>query len=132
MTGRVLRGRSAAEWITLGLSLLVIGVLIGIAVHEEWERRNDDAGVTVTFDEESATRHGDQYYVPYSVTNTSAEAISSAEIWIEVFAGERQVESAEITVEFVPREGRQDGIYVSAFDPATHAFRGRLESLQFP
>jgi uncharacterized protein (TIGR02588 family) len=132
MTARFWRGRSTAEWVTLGLSLLVVGILIAIAIREESDWRDNEAGVTVTFDEEAGTLHGNRFYVPYTVTNTGADAISSAEIWIEVFDGERRVESAEITVEFVPREGTQDGIYVSAFDPATHTLRGRLESLQFP
>ena len=132
MTTRIWRGRSAAEWVTLGLSLLIVGILIAVAIHEESDWQDHPPGVAVTFDEENATLHDDGYHVPYSMTNTSAEAISSAEIWIEVFDGGRVVESAEVTVEFVPREGRQDGIYVSALDPATHVLRGRLESLQFP
>jgi uncharacterized protein (TIGR02588 family) len=132
MSARFWRGRSAAEWVTLGLSLLVVGVLIGIAIHEESERQDQSTGLTVTFDEESATRHDNAYFVPYSVTNTGADAISSATIQVQVFAGERQVDAAEITVQFLPREGRQDGVYVSAFDPATHDLRARLESLQFP
>lgn len=123
--------RTVAEWVTLGLSLLVVAGLIAIAIREESER-TDDTGVTVLFDEESATRHGELYYVPYIVTNIGGDAITSAEIWIEVFNGDLMVESAEVRIQFLPREGRQDGIYFSSFDPATHELRGRLESLQFP
>jgi uncharacterized protein (TIGR02588 family) len=124
--------RSAAGWVTLGLSLLVVAVLVGIAIREELARQDAGTGLAVTFDRGAATRRGDDYLVPFTVYNTGADAISSADISIAVYAGERLVESTEITVEFLPREGRQDGIYVSAFDPTTHAVRARLESLQFP
>jgi uncharacterized protein (TIGR02588 family) len=66
------------------------------------------------------------------VVNTGSEAISSAEIWIEVSAGERVVESAEITVQFLPLQGKQVGMFVTTRDPASHALRGRVESLEFP
>jgi uncharacterized protein (TIGR02588 family) len=70
--------------------------------------------------------------VPYTVFNTGSEAISSAEIWIEVTDGERVVESAEINVQFLPLQGKQDGVFVTTRDPATYALRTWVESLQFP
>jgi uncharacterized protein (TIGR02588 family) len=133
MTARWLRTRSLAEWTTLALSLLIVGALVATALREEADLQGSaGAGVDVTFDEDNVTLRGDRYYVPYTVVNTGSTAIASAEIWIEVYAGERLVESAEVRVQFLPLYGKQDGIYVTALDPATHTFRGRLESLQFP
>ena len=60
------------------------------------------------------------------------ELPDSAEIWIEVYDGERVVESAEINVQFLPLQGKQDGVFVTTQDPASHFLRGRIESLQFP
>jgi uncharacterized protein (TIGR02588 family) len=122
-----------AEWVTLALSVLVVGSLIAVAIVEESRRQAENgASVLVTFDNEGARSDGESYYIPYTVMNTGDQAISSADIWIEVYDGTDRVESAEITVEFLPLEGKQDGVYVSAFDPTTHTLRGRLESLQFP
>jgi uncharacterized protein (TIGR02588 family) len=133
MTARSPRGRSPAEWTTLALSLLIVGALVATALREEANLQGSaGAGVDVTFDEENATLRGDRFSVPYTVMNTGSTAIASAEIWIEVYDGERLVESAEVTVQFLPLNGKQDGIYVTALDPVTHTFRGRLESLQFP
>jgi uncharacterized protein (TIGR02588 family) len=117
--------RSNAEWVTLALSLFVVGALVAVALVEEARRQQVDlSSVQVTFES--------FYYVPYTVRNTGRDAISSAEIWIEVYDGEELVESAEILVQYLPLQGKQDGIYVSAHDPRTHDMRGRLESLQFP
>jgi uncharacterized protein (TIGR02588 family) len=132
MTGHSGERRSAAGWVTLGLSVLVVAILVGIAIREELERKDAGTVIAVTFDRGAAMHRGDEYLVPFTVYNTGADAISSGDILIEVYDGERLVESTEVTVEFLPREGRQDGVYVSAFDPTTHEVRAQLESLQFP
>jgi uncharacterized protein (TIGR02588 family) len=122
-----------AEWLTLALSALIVGSLVVVALNEEANRQYDpDAALSISFDAEAARLTGESFYIPYTVTNTGASAISSADIWIEVFADESLVESAEITVEFLPLQGKQRGIYVSSRDPRTHQLRGRLESLQVP
>jgi uncharacterized protein (TIGR02588 family) len=133
MTGSAARRKSAAEWVTLSLSMLVVGALIVVALVEESHRQQGDAaGLQMTFDTEHAAQHNQSFYVPYTVRNTGSEAISSAEIWIEVSDGERVVESAEINVQFLPLQGKQDGVFVTTRDPETYALRSRVESLQFP
>ena len=133
MTQRDASGKSIAEWVTLSLSVLVVGALIAVALIEE-SRRQDGEGTAleVTFDSEHAFVRGDSFYIPYTVQNTGSDAVSSAEIWIDVYDGERLAESAEISVQFLPLQGKQDGVFVTTQDPASHSLRGRVESLQFP
>ena len=133
MTGNAARRKSTAEWVTLSLSVLVVGALIVVALVEESRRQQRDAaGLRVTFDTEHVAARGESFYVPYIVLNTGSEAISSAEIWIEVSDGERVIESAEINVQFLPLQGKQNGVFVTTRDPATFILRSRVESLQFP
>ena len=87
MTENAERRKSAAEWVTLSLSVLVVGALIVVALVEESRRQQGDAtGLHVTFDTEGIAVRGESFYVPYTVVNTGSEAISSAEIWIEISA----------------------------------------------
>jgi uncharacterized protein (TIGR02588 family) len=133
MTGNAARRKSTAEWVTLSLSVLVVGALIVVALVEESRRQQGDAaGLQVTFDTEHVAKRGESFYVPYTVLNTGSDAISSAEIWIEVSDGARVVESAEINVQFLPLQGKQDGVFVTTRDPATYGLRSQVESLQFP
>jgi uncharacterized protein (TIGR02588 family) len=133
MTERAARRKSLAEWVTLSLSVLVVGALIVVALVEEARRlEGDGASLQITFDTEQAAVRDETFYIPYTVTNTGSEAISSAEIWIDIYDGERVVESAEINVQFLPLQGTQDGTFVTTRDPASHALRSRVESLQFP
>jgi uncharacterized protein (TIGR02588 family) len=130
-------GRSAArsdtERVTLVISFLVVAALIAAAVWEQSLRRESTEGdVSVTFDTAAAAGLRDGHHVPYTVTNTGAEAISEADLRFEVYDGDRVVDSADITVRLLPLRGTQDGVFVTKFDPASHDLRARLVSLQFP
>lgn len=133
MTARSRRPVSIAEWVTLSVSVLIVGALVAVAVVEEQRRQETDGvGLRVTFAGDRAEARDGSFYVPYAVRNTGAQAITSAEIWIEVYDEERLLESAEVTVEFLPLQGTQEGVYVTSLEPSTHRFVGRLESLQYP
>ena len=133
MTQRAARRKSIAEWVTLSLSVLVVGTLIAVALVEESRRQDGDGtALQVTSDTERAAARDESFYIPYTVVNTGSEAIASAEIWIDVYDGERVVESAEINVQFLPLQGTQDGTFVTTHDPAAHSLRTWIESLQFP
>jgi uncharacterized protein (TIGR02588 family) len=127
------RRLAPAEWVTLAIGLLVVGVFVAVAVGEEIERRDDPPGaIEIVFDATQAERQGSRWFVPYLVRNTGSAAIDSAEIWIEVYAGEELVDTAEISVQSLPLDGTQLGVYVTELDPDAHTIQGRLESLQFP
>jgi uncharacterized protein (TIGR02588 family) len=133
MTRRDRRPISVAEWVTLSLSVVIVGALIAVALVEE-SRRDDDvaADLRMTFDIEQTEMRGGNFYVPYTIRNLGSAAISSAEIWIDISFQNEIVDSVEITVQFLPLQGSQEGVFVTQYDPATHAVIGRIESLQFP
>ncbi len=133
MTNRTRPSISAAEWVTLSLSVLIVGSLIVVALVEE--SRREEAGVAdlgMSFDVERTVVRGGNYYVPYTVRNQGSAAITSAEIWVDIYFENVLIDSAEITVQFLPLQGSQDGVFVTPYDPATHTVLGRLESVQFP
>ena len=133
MTPRNRRPISFAEWVTLSLSVVIVGALIAVALVEE-SRREDDlaADLRMTFDVEQTVARGGNFYVPYTIRNLGSAAISSAEIWVDVYSQNEVVDSVEIIVQFLPLQGSQDGVFVTQYAPATHTVVGRVESLQFP
>ncbi len=127
------KGRTAADWVTLAIGILVVGSLAAVALIEEARLLTvDGPAIAIEFEADQVVSRTDGFHVPYTVLNTGDSGISAAEIWVEVVDGERVLESAEIRVEFLPLRGSQDGILVSQFDPNDHVFRGRLESLLLP
>jgi uncharacterized protein (TIGR02588 family) len=124
---------SAAERITLALCFLIIGTLLAVVVYAEARPETNDSGnIEMTFDIEQSEFRDGAHFIPYTIRNTGREAISSAEIRIDVSDSKRVVDSAVITVQFLPVHGSQTGVYVTSLDPATHTVEGRLESVQFP
>lgn len=125
--------RSVPEIVITVLSVLVVCGLIVYALGQEQQRREaDPANVNLVFDVDSSTYEGGTYFVPYVVNNDSSHAIDSADMVIEVMDGDRLVESSAISLVSLPLDGRQNGIFASSYDPATHEIRGRLTSLVFP
>lgn len=133
MSRSPLRGLTSPEWVTLLVSLLVVGTMVGIGLREASSRHDRIAGeIQIVLQSEDAEYRDGAFYVPYLVSNTGSVAISSAEIWFEVYSGPQLVESAEINISALPLRGSQEGVYVTTLDPDTHEFRGRLETVQFP
>ncbi|MDQ2653558.1 MAG: hypothetical protein M3Z20_11025 [Chloroflexota bacterium] len=125
--------RSFPESVITALSILVVVGLIAYALGQEQQRREaDPANVNLTFDTGRASFQAGTYFIPYVVSNDSSHAIDSADMLIEVLDGEEVVESSAISLVSLPLDGRQNGIYASRHDPATHQIRGRLTSLVFP
>jgi uncharacterized protein (TIGR02588 family) len=124
---------SAAERLTLVVSFLVVALLIAVALYEEVRIEGSEHGtLDVTFHTDDTDFRDGSYYVPYTVFNRGAAAIASAQILVEVLSGTDVVESDEITVQFLPLEGVQKGVFVTVYDPASHALRARLVTVQFP
>lgn len=124
---------SLPEAIITAISVLVVGGLIAYAMVQEAQRREaDPANVTILFEVGNATFQNGTYFVPYIVSNDSSHAVDSADLLVEVLTNGKVVESTSISLVSLPLDGRQRGIYASAYDPLHHEFRGRLASLVFP
>lgn len=133
MRGGAGQRRSLAEWVTLALSLLVVGTLVTVAVMEQGRLEQEEGpGMTVIFDTDHAVRRGESYSIPYAIQNTGSDAIVSAEIRFDVLEGETVIDSEEIRVAFLPLQGTQKGIFVTSHDPARYTLRDRIVSLQIP
>lgn len=125
--------RSIPETVVTALSILVVAGLIAYALGQEQQRREaDPANVNLVFDVGRTSFQAGTFFIPYVVSNDSSHAIDSADMLIEVLAGEEVVESSAISLVSLPLDGRQNGIYASRYDPASHEIRGRLTSLVFP
>lgn len=128
-----LRSRSAAGRIVSVLSFLIVGALVGYAISAEVERREaDPASVWIAFDVGNAVLQDGTYFVPYTVTNSGASAVDSAELAIDVVSSAETLETIEITVSSLPLDGRQRGLFATRFDPARHELHGRVISILFP
>ena len=121
------------EWLTLCVSLVVVGAMVWIGIREEMNRQQGPAGhIRIALQPENSEIRNGTFFIPYEIRNTGSVAVTSAEIWIEAYAGPELVQSAEIRISALPLQGTQSGIFVTTLDPNQYEFRGRLETVQFP
>lgn len=127
------RGRSAAEWTTFAVSVVVVAALVGVALAEEFLWR-EPAGVRVTVAVaiDRAEERDGRFYVPFTVANDGAEPATDVSIVFETRRGETVVEESTATVPFLPVDGAEEGELVTALDPATHEIDARVGALLAP
>jgi len=126
-------GRTAAEWTTLAVSIVVVGALVGAAVFEYFGRAEaTGAQVHVELAVDEAERRGDHYYVPYTVVNVGGEPAEGVVVVFEVEQGAEVVEESTAEIAFLPNRGRAEGEMVTALDPAAHDLSARVATLQSP
>jgi uncharacterized protein (TIGR02588 family) len=125
--------RSTAEWATLVGSLIVITILVGAALYEQFAR-DEPAGtwLEVEIDAAAAVKRGDQYYVPFLVTNRGSDPAEDVAVVFEISDGDSVVEESTVQIPFLPNSGSVEGQLVTTFDPATHTIEGRPGALLSP
>lgn len=125
--------RSSAEWTTLLGSLLVISILVGAALYEQFAR-DEPAGtwLEVDIDTAAAVKRGDQHYIPFVVTNRGSDPAEDVAVVFEISDGKTVVEESTVQIPFLPNSGSVDGELVTTHDPATHTIDGRPGALLTP
>ena len=127
------RGRSAAEWTTLAVSGLVVALLVGAALYEQFVRR-EPAGVRVAVElalDRAEERDGFTY-VPFAVVNTGAAPVESVVVLFEIKLGEETVEESTADVAFLPNSGAVGGTLVTALDLTLFTVEARVATVQTP
>jgi uncharacterized protein (TIGR02588 family) len=123
------QGRSRAEWTSLGISLAIVLVLVGILTVEQLRGPGRDPRLTATVRREEVRREevrqeGEAYYLPVEVTNEGDLAARDVRVRVtlgapagDAAAGAGEAEVAELLLDFVPGGGRAGGTAVFRQDP---------------
>lgn len=111
------RGRPAAEWITLGISVAVIAGILGLVT---WLYvRGTEAPPTIAVEamlDDVRDVDGD-WYLPIEVRNDGDRTVASAIIEGELDTGSGQPETAQVTIDYLAGNERVRGTFVFSSDP---------------
>lgn len=130
---RAPEGRNAAEWITLGVSFLVVTLMVGTALYEHFAREEPPGSwILVEIDVARAVHRGDLFYVPFTVRNAGTAPAEDVAVVFAIKDGETVLEESTTTIPFLANSGSADGQLVTAYDPATYAIEARPATLLAP
>lgn len=125
--------RNVAEWVTFGVSALIVAALIGAALVEYFlldESQGVQVEVTVASDQ--ARQVGDVFYVPFTVRNRGSQGAENVKVTFTVLNGELTLEESTTEIAFLANSGTSQGELVTKYDPATHTIEARVSVLATP
>jgi len=125
--------RTTAEKVTLAASVVIVALLVGAALWEQFVLDEPDGSwVEVTVAVDRAERRGGLTYVPYTVANRGRDPAENVTVVFEFKQGEETVEESTADVAFLSNSGEVEGELVTALDLATHTIEARVGTLQVP
>jgi uncharacterized protein (TIGR02588 family) len=118
---------------TLVGSLIVVALLIGAALYEQFAREEvPGTWISVDVAIADAVRRDDAFYIPFTAINRGAEPAEDVTIIFEIKSGDETVEESTVVIPFLSNSGSADGELITAFDPATHQIEARPATLLSP
>ena len=106
--------RSAAEWVTLVVSLLVLAVLVGLIVLRLLDER-DPAEPIATI--EGVEEVGDDHHVEVMVRNEGDDTAADVQIVAELVIGDETSEADQV-LDFLAGDEEEHVVFVFEDDPA--------------
>ncbi len=126
-------GRTAAEWVTLVVSLVIVVLMIGAALYEHGvEDEPPGVRVAVTLDLAAAEERDGLTHVPWTVENNGQDPAEAVVILFEITAGEETVQESTAEIAFLPNGGTAKGELVTDLDLATHTISAQVVTFQLP
>ena len=126
------KGRTVAEWTTLGISLAILG-LVFASVTWLWVRDNAaPATIEVTPVTEALRHEGDAWYLPLEVVNEGDATAEDVIVEATLDSGQGEPETAEITVTFLASGETAHGTAIFTSDPTAGDLTIRPVSFKEP
>jgi uncharacterized protein (TIGR02588 family) len=111
------RGRSAAEWTTLAISIILILGLLALVTYVSMTGGNEPPIVEARTVDQEIRHEGESYYLPVSVTNRGGRTAEEVVIQAELAGSDGSSEASEFTLDFLAGGETREGTAVFATDP---------------
>lgn len=123
--------RTPAEQISFRVSLFIVS-LIFVLICYSWIAGDNNPPI-LSVSTETPIRHiNQQYYVPFTVTNSGGETVEAVEIVAQLVSGDRFEETGSQEVDFLSRQEKRSGEFVFSRDPQQGKLVVRVASYKLP
>ncbi len=125
-------GRPLAEWITFGLGVALIALLVGLVCWQQFAGGSEPATIEARPRPELVRRAGDTYYLPIDVINRGGATVQDARVRVNLAPPGGEVEEAEFLIQFLAGGATAHGTVILHTDPARGALRVDVMSYVAP
>jgi uncharacterized protein (TIGR02588 family) len=125
------KARSPAEWITLTLSLLVLGLIVGLVLYDWQITKNLPPAFRIEIIEPARLTEG-RYYVPFNLRNTGGHIARTVQVIADLHLGDGTDEIGEQQFDFLSGNERKTGSFVFEHNPAEGDLVIRVASFGLP
>ncbi len=125
-------GRTAAEWTTLAIVLLILAGLIGSLLWYALRPADEVTSFEVQVEQAAVEERAGRFYVPLRVRNAGAATAEDVIILVQLIRGEETIEEAELTFRFVSGGEEADGVAVFMEDPRAGTLQAGVTSYLIP
>ncbi|WP_414546214.1 TIGR02588 family protein [Nostoc sp. CCY0012] len=123
--------RSFAEWITFGISLSILVVVIGL-VGYMWLNEKNQPPILSVHKKQTIREIDGNFYVPFEIVNTGSETAESVQIIAELQIADKVVETGEQQIDFLSDGEKEEGAFIFSQNPLQGQLIVRVASYKLP
>lgn len=124
--------RSIAEWTSFGIATAILAAIVGL-VGWLWLNESRQQPPEITVERSGQVRaSSDQFYVPFSVTNSGGGTAESVQVMGELVVNGEVKESGEQQIDFLSGGETEEGAFVFSENPQSGEIVLRVASYKLP
>ncbi len=116
--GKQGKERTAAEWVTFSVSVLILLALVGLVIFQALTRGNKPSTIKVEPMLQEVRQSEGAFYLPITITNDGDAAVGDVEIQMSLESEGSEPETIAFTVQFLAGGESQEETVVFSADPS--------------
>ena len=123
--------RSLAEKVSFFISLSIVTIIVALVCYTWLTGDTNPPVLSVTTGTE-IRKANQQYYVPFTVSNSGGATAESVEIVSQLLSENGNIESGSQQIDFLSRKEKRDGEFIFSHDPQQGQLVIRVASYKLP
>ncbi|NJL86924.1 MAG: TIGR02588 family protein [Leptolyngbyaceae cyanobacterium SM1_1_3] len=124
--------RSLAEWASLAIASVILVGIVGLAGYLWLGKPRTQDPPQLTVRQQGIRVQGEQFYVPFDVTNQGGLTVDSVQVIAELSVDGEVVESGEQQFQFLASDETESGAFVFSQNPSRGELVVRVASYSLP
>jgi len=122
--------KNRLEHLVFGVSCVLVAAVLGALVYDAWMIRESPPAIEIALGPSFSS--GGFHHLPATVRNTGGTVAADLVVEAVLYRDGREIERAELAIQFLPRRSSQRGTFVFRADPGVGEVVARPVSFRAP